>query len=153
MRKREGLLKMNKKLLCLLSVALILSGCRTLTMMTAKGGTEYRVRVEATDGNQEAIVDRTIKVMQSKLNAVGLYGGDVTKDTSDPQVIIVKVYGNEDPERMKKFLFTAYQLEIRKAISPPNPQPLQTYRTAEEAQHAARRISRRRRQGAFVCSC
>lgn len=129
-------MKMNKKLLCLLSVALILSGCRMLTKMTSKGGTEYKVQVDATDGDQEAIVDRTIKVMESKLNAVGIYG-EVAKDTSDPKVIIVKVYATKDPERMKTFLFTSYQLELKKVISPPNPSPVQTYPTAAAAQQAA----------------
>jgi|ERR1043166_8784795 protein-export membrane protein SecD len=125
----------DKVLLCLLLVALIL-GCKMLSKLKAGPGTEYKVHIEATDEDKEAIIERAIKVTENKLNAVGR-SGEVRRDESDPNMIVVRVYGTEDPERMKAFLFTAYQLELRKVISPPNPYPVQKFPNVEAAQQAA----------------
>jgi protein-export membrane protein SecD len=126
-------MKINRKLLLsMLLVALSLSGCR----MTAKSGTEYKVQIDVTEGDKDAIIERAIKITESRLNAVGIYG-EAARDPTDPNVVIVKVYGSEDRERIKTFLFTSNQLELRKAVSPPNPNPLKTYTTADAAKQEA----------------
>ena len=132
--KTRGSMKIYRTLLSLLIVSL--SGCGVLTKMMAKGGTEYKVQITVIDGDKATIVDRAIAITKSKLDAVGL-DGEVRKDENDPSVLIVRVYGTEDPERTKAFLFTSYQLELRKVISPPSPSPVKTYPTAAAAQQVA----------------
>ncbi|MEP6787183.1 MAG: hypothetical protein ABJB40_02035 [Acidobacteriota bacterium] len=131
-------MKINKKLIsCVLLVASIASGCKMLSKMMGKGGTEFKVQIDSSEGDKATLVERAIKVTQNKIDALAL-NGEVTKDTTDPTAMIVRIYDAEDLERIKKFLFTAYQLELKKVISPPNPSPLQTFPTAEEAMKAVK---------------
>ncbi|MEZ5425979.1 MAG: hypothetical protein R2747_06935 [Pyrinomonadaceae bacterium] len=74
-----------------------------------------------------------MKATQFKINALDLKG-EVIRDPSNENQILVKVYGSNDWEKLKKFLFTTYRLELKKAISPPNPTPLGTYPTREAAE-------------------
>ncbi len=113
------------------------TGCNYISTAMAKGGTEFKVQIESDEGNRDAMVDRTIKVIQNKLSSIGLRG-DAVKDPQSISGMIVRVYGSGDMERAKKFLFTAYQLELRKVVSPPNPSPIKTYPTVEEARLAAK---------------
>lgn len=116
----------------LLSVVCLQWGCSTFSRMLAKSGTEFKIEIQTNEDDKNAIVERAIKVTQNKLNAVGLVG-EVNKDAENSNRFIVRVYGTEDLDRLKKFLFTAYQLELRKVVSPPSPAPAKTYPTAEAA--------------------
>ena len=108
-------------------------GCKTFSRMLARGGTEFRIEVETSKDDKKAVVQTAIKVTQNKLDAVGL-PGDSIEDPDNPNGFIVKLYGSQDLEVARKFLFTTYQLELKKVVSPPNPSPVQTYPTAEAAQ-------------------
>lgn len=109
-------------------------GCSKFSKMLARGGTEFKIQVETDKEDKKAVVQLAIKIVNSKMNAVGL-SGDATEDPDNPNGFIVKLYGSQDDlERSKTFLFTTHQLELRKLVSPPNPSPAQTFPTAAAAQ-------------------
>ena len=107
-------------------------GCNAVTKMLARSGTEFRIQIESTGSDPDALVERAVKITESRINSIGL-AGDVVRDPENASQFIVRLYGVKDLERIKKFLFTSYELELQKAVSPPNPEPLQTFSTAEAA--------------------
>lgn len=130
---------MKRDLLLIPGLLLIVSfgfGCKTVSKLLAKNGTEFTVEVQPTGADAEGLVDRAMKITESKIDASGMTG-EVIKDPANPVQFIVRLYGAADLERSKKFLFTSYELELKKVVSPPNPAPVNTYETAEEAAKAA----------------
>lgn len=120
-------------LLVILSVGF---GCKAFSKLMNRSGTEFTVRIESDDSDTGAMVQRAIKITESKLNQSKL-DGEVLKDPTNPNNMIVRIYGEKDLERTKKFLFTAFQLELGKIVSPPNPAPVQTFPSAENARKVA----------------
>jgi preprotein translocase subunit SecD len=112
-------------------------GCKTLSTVIAKSGTEFRIQIETNEGDKGAVVEQAIRIIQNKLNLIKLKG-EAIKDPNNSNNLIVRIYGSENLERSKKFLFTTYELELRKVVSPPNPSPVQTYPTAEAAKQIAK---------------
>lgn len=106
-------------------------GCKTVSRLVAKGGVDFTVQIETKAGDKVAVLDQAVKVTQSKLDLMGLTG-EAKKDPA-ADTFVVRLYDPVDVERVKSFLFTAYQLELRKVVSPPNPAPIQTYPTADDA--------------------
>lgn len=129
----------NAKLLVLLMIfssSLIVSGCKTFSRAFNNSGTVFTVEIQTDEPNRNEIIERAVKVTQSRLDAVGA-GGEVTRIAGKDNQISVKIYETENLEPLKKFLFTTYQLELKKIVSPLNPAPLQTYPTKESAELAA----------------
>ena len=93
----------------------------------------YTVEVETSEPNKEEIIERAVRVIHNKISAVGL-DGEVSRLTDKPNQISVKLYGANDAERIKKFLFTTYQLELKKAVSSSSvPQIFPTRESAEKS--------------------
>ena len=119
-----------------LGVALVVLGfawgCTKVSRMLGGGGTEFIVRVETEKVNVDEVVELAVKVMGSRLDAVGI-DGEVARIPDSADQISVKVYGDQDLETVKRFLFTTHKLELKKLISAPNPAPLTIYPTAEAA--------------------
>jgi len=129
----------NIKLLLLLMifcVGIIGSGCKTLSRLVNKGGTVFTVEIESDAPNRDEIIELAVKITEAKLNAVGA-DGEVSKIPGKDNQISVKIYGSNNLEALKKLLFTSYQLELKKIISPMNPSPIQTFPTKESAEQMA----------------
>lgn len=109
-----------------------LTGCKALSRLVDSSGTAFVVQVVTNDPNRADIVNRAIKITESRLNAVGL-DGEVTRSPSGDDRIDVKVYGSHDLNTLRKFLFTTYRLELKPVVSPPNPSPAQTFPSKEKA--------------------
>jgi len=129
-------LNKTKLLVSLLFAAAIQSGCTTVSKMLAQGGTEFTIAVETVEQDKSAILAQALTVTENRINAAGLRG-EVIKGRDASDRFTVRIYGDEDLERIRKFLFTSYQLELRKVISPPNPAPVQVYPTSDAARLAA----------------
>lgn len=123
--------------LCLLVIFSGGMGCKTLSTVMAKSGTEFRIQIETNEVDKEAVVEQAIRITQNKLNLIKLKG-EAVKDPKNSTGFIVRIYSSENLERSKKFLFSTYELELRKVVSPPNPSPVQTFPTAETAKQAAK---------------
>ena len=79
-------------------------------------------------------VDQAFRIVDSRINAVGVaeptlqrHGGQGSNQ------ILLQMPGIQDPERIKKLIQGESRLELMKVVSPPNPSPLKTYASEEEA--------------------
>jgi preprotein translocase subunit SecD len=127
---------MFSKLLVLCLIFSFGFGCRTFSHLTRKGGTIFTVEIETDAPNRSEIVEQAIKITEGKLDAVKA-DGEVNRVSDTDNRISVKIYGADNLETLKKFLFTSYRLELKKVVSPPNPAPLQTYLSEEAARQIA----------------
>lgn len=93
-------------------------------------GTLLTIELKTDSPNLEETTDKAVKVLQSRLNALGV-SGEVNKTL--PNRLEVKIYGDADLERVKSVLLSEGKLELMKIISAPNPSPLTSYPTKEAA--------------------
>ena len=103
----------NSKYLVLVLLLCVGLSCKTFSRLANKGGNIYTVEIQTDEPNKDEIVERAVKVTQTRINAVGL-DGEVSKIPDNPNRISVKLYGQNDAEKIKKFLFTTNQLELKK---------------------------------------
>ncbi|HEY0101711.1 MAG TPA: protein translocase subunit SecD [Pyrinomonadaceae bacterium] len=82
----------------------------------------------------ESAVDQAYRIVDSRINAVGVAEPTLQKHGGQNSTqILLQMPGIQDPERVKKLLAGESRLELMKVVSPPNPAPLKTYTTKEEA--------------------
>ncbi|HEY3026383.1 MAG TPA: protein translocase subunit SecD [Pyrinomonadaceae bacterium] len=78
--------------------------------------------------------EQALKIIESRINSVGVT--EPTLQHHGPQgshQILLQMPGIQDPERVKALLAGQSHLELVHVISPPSPNPKQTYSTREEA--------------------
>lgn len=92
------------------------------------------VEVDSSASDRSAAVIQTVNVIDSRLNALGLTNYEIRPE-GDPANgrIVINLPTTDDPERVKRIISTWGKLELVHVISPPNPAPVQTYSTREEA--------------------
>lgn len=120
-------------ILLIFGVAMMLSACRSISRLVDKGGTVFLVRLEGEPSNRSDLTDGAIRVIERKIDAVGL-DGEVAAVPGKHGEIEVKIYGSNDLQVLRRFLFITHRLELKKAVSPPFPSPLQQYPTKEAAE-------------------
>lgn len=120
----------------LASLGLSLTGCKTLSRLVDSSGTVFVVEIVTDEPNRADIIGRAIKVTESRMNAVGV-DGEVARSADRDDRIEVKIYGSHDLDTLRKFLFTAYRLEMKSVVSPPNPSPVQLFPSKEKADMVA----------------
>lgn len=82
----------------------------------------------------EQAVDQADRIIRSRLDAVGVAEPLVQRHgAQSAHQILVQMPGISDPERVKELLKAESRLELVHVVSPPNPSPVQTYLTREEA--------------------
>lgn len=124
-----------KPIMSIVALALLLvsTGCRPVSRMLNSGGTLFVVELIASEGDKPGIVDRVVMITQSRLDAVGI-DGEVKRSDSDNGRLEVRIFGNQDLEPIRKFLFTTYKLELKKVVSPPSPNPVQQFSNKTKAE-------------------
>jgi preprotein translocase subunit SecD len=130
---------MISKLLCLaliFSFGLIGLSCRKLARLQRSGGMAFTVEIETDAANRDAIVEQAIRITEKKLEAIET-DGEVARIPGADNRISVKIYEPRDLEKLKKFLFTSYRLELKKIVSTPYPAPVETYTSEESARQKA----------------
>src|SRR3954465_2145480 len=125
----------NKKILVALLIISVSLSCKTISRVFNNNGTEITAQVETDEQDKDKIIEQSVNMIQSRINAVGL-NGEVSRNADKPDQISVKLYGANDLEKIKKLLFTTYKLELKKLVSPPSPSPMQTFPTQEAAAKA-----------------
>lgn len=120
---------------CILLSMFVVSqgGCGQLTRMLTKSRTRFTIQVGTDRPDKNAVVERAVSVIENRISAIGLTG-DVHRDNTAPDRIIVDLYGEQDLQRTSDFLFSTHKLELRKVISPPSPAPVQVFPTAAAAE-------------------
>ncbi len=82
----------------------------------------------------EQATEQADRIIRSRLDAVGVAEPLVQRHGAQTShQILVQMPGISDPERVKELLKAESRLELVKVISPPNPAPVQTYLTEQEA--------------------
>ena len=121
-------------LLILLLIFAVGLGCKKGSLFKADNGKIFTIEIMANAGEND-IVEQAVKVTEAKLRALRL-DGEVSKDPSGQNRMLVKIYGSDDLEKAKKFLFTTHQLELKEVVSLPNPRPMSVYPTQTDAENA-----------------
>ncbi|MGH9821229.1 MAG: hypothetical protein ACRD43_13770, partial [Pyrinomonadaceae bacterium] len=117
--------KQSRPIAIVLILACFAAGCTKISRMLGKGGTEYTVRVETQKPNKADIVDLAVKIIGSRLAGASI-DGEVTRVPDTADEISVKVYGDQEWERVKEFLFETHDLGLKKVISASYPSQLTT---------------------------
>ena len=79
-------------------------------------------------------VDQALKIIESRINAVGVAEPTLqTHGATGSNQILLQMPGIQDPERVKKLIVGESRLELVHVVSDPNPQPIKTYPTEQEA--------------------
>lgn len=94
---------------------------------------QLTLQLENPPGDREAAIQRTIKVIDARLDAIGVSRYDVARDKAESDRIIVKLPGVSDHERLKNLIVSRGKLELFHVLSLPSPSPCQTYDTKEQA--------------------
>ncbi len=83
---------------------------------------------------KDQATDQAYKIIESRINAYGVKEPTLQRQgASDSGQILLQMPGVENPERVKDLVKGESRLELMKIVSPPNPQPVQTYPTKEAA--------------------
>ncbi|MBX7171941.1 MAG: protein translocase subunit SecD [Pyrinomonadaceae bacterium] len=78
--------------------------------------------------------DQVLKIIESRINQFGVKEPTLQKiGAPDSGQILLQMPGLEDPQRVKDLVGKASKLELVKVVSPPSPQPVQTFPTRESA--------------------
>ncbi len=81
--------------------------------------------------------DQALKIIESRINAFGVKEPTLQKHGAESSgQILLQMPGVDDPERVKELIGAESHLELMKVVSPPNPQPVQTYPTEEAARQS-----------------
>jgi preprotein translocase subunit SecD len=117
-------------------VSLFTLNCSSVNRLIDKSGNLFVIEISTEKPNKDEVIDLAVRITQSRLNAIGV-DGEVAKMPEKDNQISVKIYGSNDWERLKKFLFTTNQLELKKVVSPLSPATMQTFPTKGSAEKAA----------------
>ncbi len=83
---------------------------------------------------KEQATDQALKIIESRINNFGVKEPTLQRQgAADSGQILLQMPGVENPERVKALVGETSKLELMKIVSPPNPQPVQTYPTKEAA--------------------
>lgn len=81
--------------------------------------------------------DQALKIIESRINAFGVKEPTLQKHGSESSgQILLQMPGVDDPERVKELIGAESHLELMKVVSPPNPQPVQTFPSEEAARQS-----------------
>lgn len=83
---------------------------------------------------KDSATEQAYRIIDSRINAFGVKEPLLQRQgASDSGLILLQMPGVENPERVKELVKGESRLELMKIVSPPNPQPVQTYPTKEAA--------------------
>lgn len=94
-------------------------------------GIYFICEVETNQTNKTHMIDEVIKVLQARLEGIGVKGIISRLAKSDDR-IEVKIFGTHNTETIRG-LFVNHQLEFRAVVSRSNPYPYDSYKSYEEA--------------------
>ena len=124
--------KLNTTVAILLFTSVALA-CSSLPS-TRSSGWHLTLEIDAPAGDREALVNRTVSVIESRLNALGISNAHVqTQGAPGNGRILVSLPDVPDRERLKSIIISEGRLELTAIISPPSPALVQTYDTQKDA--------------------
>lgn len=128
------MLKSKHMSLMFLLIAVI--ACNLFGKREPQSGLQYLLKVECKEADCNKIIEQTIKIIESRSNAIGVNSkGERGKN---PDEIIFRIEDTKDIERVKRVLFSYDRVELLAVVSPASPSPFQKYKTIEEAKAVAK---------------
>ena len=92
------------------------------------------LEIDPATPNREAATQQTVNIIESRLNAFGVHNYKILAQGPPPNGrILVSLSDVPDRERLKKLITAGGLLEFTAVVSPPNPSPVQTYSTKQDA--------------------
>jgi preprotein translocase subunit SecD len=92
------------------------------------------LQIDAPITERQSLVNKALVVIQSRLDAVGVQNFEVKAQGSpEDGRLLVRLPTMPNPDRLKELITAAGKLELVHIISLPSPNPLQSYKTQEEA--------------------
>jgi preprotein translocase subunit SecD len=86
------------------------------------------------EGLKRQAVDQAMKIIDSRINAFGVKEPTLQRHGSETSgQILLQMPGVDDPERIKALIGAESNLALMKVVSQPNPMPVQTYDSEQEA--------------------
>jgi preprotein translocase subunit SecD len=117
-------------ILLLISVGLACSFLRPKSPLTW----HLILEIDAAAPNREGAAQRTVRVIEGRLDALGIRNPKVIAQGTPPNGrILVSLPDVPDRQRLTKLITTGGLLELTAVVSPPSPSPVQTYSTREAA--------------------
>ena len=125
---------MDKRFSPPLAILLLVGTSLACSLLRTKRPLNWHLTLEIDASDRGAAMKRTIAVLESRLDALGIRSFEV-KPEGDPASgrILLNLPNTVDRERLKQVITAAGKLELVHVISLPNPSPVQTYPTKEQA--------------------
>jgi preprotein translocase subunit SecD len=94
---------------------------------------QLTLQVVSPAADREAIVNRTISVIERRLDAAGVPAFGVRAQNPGSDLLIVTLPNVPDRERLKNLITSGGKLELFHVVSLPSPSPVRIYDTKDEA--------------------
>lgn len=127
---------MHQRFTTAITILLLVSVGLACSRFLKKSPLTWHVMLEIDAGvtDREAAVKRTVLIIERRLDAFGLSSAKVVAQGTPPNGrILVNLPDVTDRERLTKLITANGRLELTAVVSPPNPTPVQTYSTEEDA--------------------
>jgi preprotein translocase subunit SecD len=127
---------MSQRFIAPFAIVLLIAASLACSTLRPKRSLTWSVSLEtdAPVADREAALAQIVKVIEARLNAVGLSRFEVkTLGAPANGRILVSLPDVPDHERLKRLITAVGRLELTHVVSPPSPAPSQTYGTREEA--------------------
>ena len=104
------------------------------TQSVSGGAINYSLTKQVQAKLKDQATDQAYRIIESRINAYGVKEPTLQRQgAADSGQILLQMPGVDNPERVKELVKGESKLELTKIVSPPNPQPVQTYPTKEAA--------------------
>ena len=120
----------TKKTLLIAVMLLLVASCKNVGRLTGQSTSVAKVHITTDEPDKNAVVEKAIKIIQSKADALGL-DVEVARSPDASDVLVVTLYRAEFSTPIRNTLLTAHRMEFKKAVS--NSLPPITFKSEEAA--------------------
>lgn len=145
---------MRRKFITVIAIPLLISVGLACSLLRPNGPLTWHLMLEidAAVPDREATIQRTVRVIERRLDAFGVYNATVLAQGTPPNGrVLVSLPNVPDRARLIELITAGGLLELTAVVSPPSPAPVQTYNTREEAAASlGKKVSANRRVLLYV---
>jgi preprotein translocase subunit SecD len=127
---------MRRRFIITLAILLFASLGLSCSRLPRRDSLTWRLvlQSDAAGADRDAVIGRTVKVIERRLDDLGIRNSRVVAEgTPLNGQIVVSLPNISDRERLKTIITAGGLLEMAAVVSPTSPSPVQTYKSKEEA--------------------